>query len=380
MSTGGDPGSAIAVSGTEEETFSLWDMSRFSAMSLRARTLIVGSTVSAMLIGVGAAVPIPYVALGPGVTYNTLGTADGTPVISFAGSGVPATVKQGDGGGHLNMTTVSVYDQLPLFEALGMWMSGNYALVPRAEVYPPNKTVEQVNAQNTKDFSDSQTAAEIAALRYLKYPNVVYVGTIAEGSPSYNVLQPQDQITAVDGGAVTDFTSLQASLKNSLPGQVVVVRVLRSQKSVDVKVKLAANAQVGKQGFLGIGAQERPKAPFTISISLANIGGPSAGLMFTLGILDKLTPGGLTAGRFIAGTGTMEVDDNKGTVGAIGGILLKMIAAKAQGASVFLVPADNCPEALTRVPEGLALAKVSTLEDAVKALETLSAGGTPPSC
>lgn len=378
-------GSAIATSenlqsrNPESGTPIVGNMSRFSSMSLRARTLIVGSTVSALLIGVGVAVPIPYVALGPGVTYNTLGAVRGTPVISFAGA-VPATVKQSDGGGHLNMTTVSVYDQLPLFEALWMWTSGNYALVPRAEVYPPDKTVEQVNAQNTKDFSDSQTAAEIAALRYLKYPNVVYVGTIAEGSPSYNVLQPQDQITAVDGAAVTDFTSLQASLKNSLPGQVVVVRVLRSQKTVDVKVKLAVNAQVGKQGFLGIGAQERPTAPFTISISLADIGGPSAGLMFTLGILDKLTPGGLTAGRFIAGTGTMEVDDTKGTVGPIGGILLKMIAAKEQGASAFLVPADNCPEALTRVPEGLLLAKVSTLDDAVKALKTLAAGGTPPSC
>ncbi|MET3803934.1 PDZ domain-containing protein [Nakamurella sp. UYEF19] len=354
-------------------------MSWFSSLSLRARTLIVGSTVSVVLIVVGAAVPIPYVALGPGVTYNTLSDVDGTAVISFAGT-VPDSVKQSDGTGHLNMTTVSVYDKLPLFEALGMWVSGQYALVPRAEVYPPDKTVEQVNQQNTKDFSDSQSAAEIAALRYLKYPNVVYVGTIAASSPSFKVLQPQDQITAIDGTAVTDFTSLQTALKNTLPGQVATVTVLRADKSVDAKVTLMANPSAGKQGFLGIGAVERPKAPFTISISLSNIGGPSAGLMFTLGILDKLTPGGLTAGRYIAGTGTMEVEDDKGTVGAIGGILLKMIAAKAAGASVFLVPADNCAEALTRIPAGLELAKVATLGDAVTALKTLAAGGTPPSC
>ncbi len=354
-------------------------MSRFRSMSARARTLVVGSIVSALLIGVGASVPIPYVALGPGVTYNTLGTVEGTPVISFSGS-APASVKQSDGTGHLNMTTVSVYDRLPLFEAMGMWMSGQYALVPRSEVYPPDKTVEQVNQQNTQDFQDSQSAAEIAALRYLKYPNVVYVGTIAEGSPSYGLLQPQDQITAVDSTRVSDFPSLQAALTNTLPGQVAGVTVLRGGKTVEVKVKLKADAANGKQGFLGIGAVERPKAPFTISISLANIGGPSAGLMFTLGILDKLTPGGLTAGRYIAGTGTMEVADDKGTVGPIGGILLKMIAAKAAGASEFLVPADNCPEALTRVPQGLHLAKVATLDDAVKALATLRAGGTPPSC
>ena len=354
-------------------------MSWFSTMSLRARTLVVGTTVSAALISVGFFVPIPYVALGPGPTYNTLTSVDRTPVISFTGA-VPGSVKQGDGGGHLNMTTVSVYDHLGLFEALSLWGSGTYALVPRAEVYPPDKTAQQVEQQNTQAFQDSQSAAEIAALRYLKFPNVVYVGTIAEGSPSAGVLQPQDQILAIDGITVTDFTSLQAALKNSLPGQVVGVKVLRAKKSVDTKVKLVANAKVGKQGFLGIGAAERPKAPFTISISLANIGGPSAGLMFTLGIIDRLTPGGLTAGRFIAGTGTMEVEDDKATVGPIGGILLKMIAAKNVGASVFLVPADNCPEALTRVPAGLQLAKVATLEDAVKALRTLAAGGTPPSC
>lgn len=354
-------------------------MSWFSSLSLRARTLVVGSTVSVVLIGVGASVPIPYVALGPGVTYNTLGSADGTPVISFAGD-APASVRQSDGSGHLNMTTVSVYDSMPLFEALGMWASGNYALVPRAEVYPPDKTIEQVNQQNTQDFRDSQSSAEIAALRYLKYPNVVYVGTIAQGSPSFQVLQPQDQITAINGTAVMDFSSLQAALKNTLPNQNAAVTVLRAGKTVKIDIKLQANPSVGKQGFLGIGAVERPKAPFTISISLANIGGPSAGLMFTLGILDKLTPGGLTNGRYIAGTGTMEVDDTKGTVGPIGGILLKMIAAKGAGASVFLVPADNCAEALTRVPSGLELAKVTTLDDAVKALKTLAAGGTPPSC
>jgi PDZ domain-containing protein len=354
-------------------------MPSFSSLSLRARTLIAGSTLSVVLIGVGAAVPVPYVALGPGVTYNTLGSVNGTPVISFTGD-VPSSVKQSDGTGHLNMTTVSVYDQLPLFEAVGMWVSGNYALVPRAEVYPPNQTVEQVNQQNTQAFQDSQSAAEIAALRYLKYPNVVYVGTIAAGSPSAGVLRPQDQITAIDGTKIADFASLQAALKNSLPGQVAKVTVLRGAKSVDAKIKLEANATVGKQGFLGIGAVERPKAPFQVSIALANIGGPSAGLMFTLGVLDKLTPGGLTNGKYIAGTGTMEVDDTKGTVGPIGGILLKMIAAKDAGASVFLVPAANCAEALTRVPDGLELAKVATLNDAVKALQTLKTGGTPPSC
>ncbi|GGM07876.1 YlbL family protein [Nakamurella endophytica] len=360
-------------------------MSVVTRLSIRARAMVVGGVASLALLAVGAFVPIPYVALGPGVTYNTLSAVGGTEVITFSGSGVPASVSEDKGPGHLNMTTISVYDHQTLFQAIGLWADGDYSLVPREEIFPPDKTVEQVNRENAQQFSDSQSNAEIAALRYLKYPNVVYVGTIPESSPSAGVLQPQDQITAVDGTAVTDYASLRAVLARTRPGQVATVTVDRGGKRVDARVTLADAAKTGApagstQGFLGIGAVERPKAPFTIKISLANIGGPSAGLMFTLGVIDKLTPGDLTGGRFIAGTGTMEIDDDKGTVGAIGGILMKEIAARDAGATVFLVPADNCAEALTRVPDGLQLVKVATLSDAMAALKTLAGGGTPPGC
>ena len=364
-------------------------MTWFRTLSLRARSLIVGSALSLALISVGAFVPIPYVAVGPGCTYDTIsqeydGRSCAPPpaqVIGFSGPGVPASVTEKTSGtGHLNMLTITVYERQTLFSALGLWAQGNYALSPREEFYPPNKTEEQVNQENAQMFSDSQSAAEIAALRYLKYPNVVYVGTIPDDSPSAKVLQPQDQITGIDGAAVSDYASLKKALSTSKPGQVAAVTVLRGGRTLTEKVTLGANAEVGQQGVLGIGAAERPKAPFTIDITLANIGGPSAGLMFTLGIIDKLTPGDLTSGHFIAGTGTMEVDDDKGTVGPIGGILLKEIAARQAGATIFLTPASNCPEALTRVPAGLQLVKVATLADAMTALQTISAGGTPPGC
>ena len=158
----------------------------------------------------------------------------------------------------------------------------------------------------------------------------------------------------------------------------------RDGRSVPEKVTLGNGSKAGvsgaTQGFLGVGATERPRAPFGITISLANIGGPSAGLMFSLGVIDKLTAGDLTSGHFIAGTGTMEVDDDKGTVGPIGGILMKEIAARNAGATIFLVPQDNCPEASTRVPDGLRLVKVGTLAQAMDALHTLAAGGDPPGC
>ena len=354
-------------------------MKRWRSLSLRARTLIVGTVIAVALIAVGATVPIPYVALGPGVTFNTLGSVGGTDVISFSGDDVPASTKESTDG-HLNMTTISVYDHQTVFAAVGLWLDGDFSVVPREEVFPPNKTVEQVNQENAQMFADSQSNAEIAALRYLKYPNVVYVGTIPEGSPSSGVLEPTDRIIAIDATKVTDFNSLKAALAPTKPGQVVVVTVVRDNKTVIGKVTLQANAAQGTQGFLGIGAVERPMAPFQISISLANIGGPSAGLMFTLGIIERLSPGDLTGGHFIAGTGTMEVDDDKGTVGPIGGILLKMISARAAGATDFLVPADNCSEAVTQIPTGLRLDKVTDVDDAVAQVHTIATGGIPTGC
>ena len=350
----------------------------FTRMTLRGRTVVVGSTLTAVLVVAAAAIPIPYVAIGPGVTYDTLGSVEGVEVISFSGDDIPASVTQDlPDRGHLNMTTISITDNVPLFEALGLWASGRYALAPREDYFPPDKTVEQVQAQDAQAFKDSQSAAEIAALRYLGYPNVTYVGEIPDGSPSSGVLEPQDQIVDVDGTPITDFASLQAVLADSTPGQIVAVTVLRNGENVTEKVTLGSNPDVGDRGFLGIGAVERPVAPFTTSIALERIGGPSAGLMFTLGIIDKLTDDDLTGGQFIAGTGTIDPD---GAVGPIGGVQLKLITAREAGATTFLVPADNCAEAITQIPDGLQLVKVASLNDAMTALDTLKAGGTPPSC
>jgi PDZ domain-containing protein len=360
-------------------------MSWFTALTVRGKALLVGLILTSVLVTLGSTVKIPYVALGPGSTINTLGTYDGTPIFTFSGTGIPAAAEEPEpAGSHLNMTTVSVTDGMTLFGALGLWATGNFALVPREEQFPPNQTVEQVQAKNAKDFQDSQSASEVAALRHLGYPEVVYVGTIPEGSPSADVLDPQDKIVAVDDQPVTTFDSLKAILQSTRPGEVAEVTVDRTaadgtSSEVDAEVTLAANAEVGSQGFLGISAVQRPVAPFTISNALADsgIGGPSAGLMFTLGLLDRLTPGDLAGGHFIAGTGTI---DENGAVGPIGGIVLKLIAAEDAGATVFLVPDQNCAEALTRVPDGLTLVKVASLDDAMAALDAVRSGAPTTGC
>src|SRR5690606_11772826 len=120
-----------------------------------------------------------------------------------------------------------------------------------------------------------------------------------------------------------------------------------------------------------------PWAPFSIDFNLANVGGPSAGMIFSLAVVDKLTPGDLSGGEVVAGSGTISGD---GHVGAIGGITHKMLAARESGATVFLVPADNCEEAKSAPQEGMELVKVDTLATAVGALEALSADGERPHC
>ena len=128
---------------------------------------------------------------------------------------------------------------------------------------------------------------------------------------------------------------------------------------------------------MGVDIAEQYKFPFTVSFSVGDIGGPSAGMMFALGIIDKLTPVNLTGGKFIAGTGEIEAS---GRVDAIGGIQQKMVGARDAGATVFLTPAANCPDTKGAVPAGLRLVKVSTLSQAVTYLEDLKSGQAVPSC
>jgi PDZ domain-containing protein len=345
-------------------------------MSTRARTVWVGGVSSVVLLVTCSAVPVPYVALGPGSAFNVIGQAQGHQVITFTGEDIPAAAAE-QPSGRLDMLTVTIISEIPMLVAVALWATGTHDMAPREEYFPPGKSVEEVNQQNAQMFIDSQSNAEIEALRYLGYPNVVYVGDIPANSPSAGILQPQDQITAVDGKPVTDYNSLRSVMSTTKPGQVVTVTVLRNGESVDEKVTLGSNPSVGTQGVLGVNVAERPVAPFDIHIALSDIGGPSAGLMFTLGIIDRLTPGSLSGGKNIAGTGTMNLD---GTVGAIGGVRQKEITARRAGANVFLIPAANCAEGLTSVPRGLELVKVSTLDDAMAAVTSLSKGGTPPGC
>lgn len=309
--------------------------------------------------------------LGPGPTVNTLGEFDGDVVVDIEGTETYPTA------GNLNMTTVSQQDALTLGQAIAFWIGGRDQLVPRALIYPPDRSREEIDQDNTDQFRRSEDDAESAALGYLDYSSAVTVGSVGDPGPSLGKLQDGDAIDAVDGKPVANLDEFTGLMEQTRPGQQVVIDYRRKNAPAGAATITLGNREDGKpHGLLGISVFDSPWAPFDIDFHLANIGGPSAGLMFSLAVIDKLTEGELNGAQFIAGTGTITAD---GEVGPIGGITHKILAAREAGATVFLVPSDNCDEARS-AHEDIELVRVDTLTGAVDALNTLSAGGEPPGC
>ncbi|GAB3174841.1 PDZ domain-containing protein [Micromonospora palomenae] len=331
-------------------------------------TVLLGALLTTLLsIGVLGA-PIPYVVLGPGPTVNTLGTSDGKEVIQVTGRSTS------NSAGQLRMTTVGVQPTVKLRAAIAGWLSADEAVVPRELVYPPNESQEEVEKRNAEDFQNSQTSAETAALVELGYPVQVVAKEVASDGPSAGVLKAGDVITTVDGVKVTTATKLVELVRAKPAG--TALRIGYTRDGVAGTATVTSREQDGRPR-VGLVPEQRQPHPFTLKIDLANIGGPSAGLMFALGIVDKLEPADLTGGKIIAGTGTI---DDEGRVGPIGGIAQKLVGAKKAGAKVFLVPADNCAEAVRNPQPDLPLIRVGSLDEALTALETLRSGGQPIRC
>lgn len=324
---------------------------------------------------------VPYAEMSPGPTYNTLGQQNGKPVISITGRHTYPT------SGHLNMTTVQVTsaDYEPsLVSAVIGWLRDDVAVVPHANLYPDNQTEQEAEQQNAEEFASSQDNAKAAALRQLGYKvgSDVIVESVVAGSPSQGRLHAGDVIKAVDGTAITAPEQVAKLVTKHKPGQPTVFTVVSEGKPASVARNVTVTtvkAPDGNRAMVGIQPGTSHTFPFAIDIGLQDVGGPSAGLMFSLGIIDKLKPTDITGGKFIAGTGTIS---DTGEVGPIGGISMKTIAARNAGAQYFLTPSDNCAEAARNTPSGLTLVKVATLGDALKALDSIRSGQTSalPAC
>ena len=343
-------------------------------MSRRGLTLLVAG-IGVLAALAAAVVPsVPYVALTPGPTLNTLGATGGHRLIQIKGHRTyPAS-------GHLNMVTVSFLGgpgtQFNIFAALRAWLSPNDAVVPESEIFPAGQTQQQVVQQDTEQMVNSQQTATAAALCQLgiSFKVIDTIGATEKGKPAHGVLRRGDVISAVDGTPVTCHRDAAVLIRARQPGAPVQLTILR--RGTRMKVRLTT-ASIQGQAVVGVEVAESFAFPFSVKISTGNIGGPSAGLMFALGIIDMLSPANLTGGRFIAGTGEIEAN---GTVDPIGGIQQKMVGARAAGATIFLTPAANCPDTAGAVPAGMRLIKVSSLRGAIRDLDALKAGRPVPSC
>ena len=346
-------------------------------MSRRSLTLLIASVGTAVAIAVSVLVPVPYVILGPGPTLNTLGKdSSGQPLITISGhASYPTT-------GHLNLVTVSYQgcagNRFNIFTALVAWLNPHQAVVPEGEICPAGQTQKQTQEQDTQEMTSSQSTATAAALTQLHIPYSTQVVVVQpqKGFPAYGVLKAGDVITKVDGQPVTSQGGLTRLVYAHPAGSTLTLTIIRDGQSREVQV---GTRQSGGHPVMGVQITEQYKFPFQVKISVGDIGGPSAGMMFSLGIIDKLTKLNLTASRFIAGTGEITAS---GQVQPIGGIQQKMVGARNAGATIFLTPASNCADTKGAVPAGLRLVKVSTLNQAVTYLEALKSGhpNSVPSC
>ncbi|MDQ1703950.1 MAG: Lon-like protease [Frankiaceae bacterium] len=358
-------------------------------MSRRGLTFAVAAALIAVLAVLATVLPVPYVILVPGPVTDTLGdvpTASGgtRPVVAVSGA------QSYPPSGHLYLTTVGVVpgscDRHPtLLQALRSWFNDTQAVEPQQVICPPGESSTAVQHQNEQDMSQSQVDAITAALLHLGYKPLTERVVVAEildpKSPAASVLQQADVILAVDGHAISTADELRTQVGAHPIGTALRLTIERGGKKQDVVVKTIDSGDGSHRAVIGIKPDLHAtfkNVKVTIGIDPAQVGGPSAGLAFTLGIIDKLTPGDLTGGRTVAATGTI---DAFGTVGPIGGIQQKIAGALRAHATAFLVPTGDCADAKKVAPSSLVLVKVDTLDTALAALGRLATGsGTFPRC
>ncbi|KAA0961416.1 PDZ domain-containing protein [Microbacterium sp. ANT_H45B] len=348
----------------------------------RTRSVKLGLGVWALIVALIALVvltflPTPYVIQRPGPVYDTLGTAAGAdgeqiPLIQIDGAETYETA------GTLDLTTVQVVgnrERTPSwFELALAWTDSSRAVVPIDSVFPEGVTTEQRDEQNATLMVDSQHEATAAALDELGYDTgaEVVVQEVIDDAPAEGSLEAEDVITAVDGTAVSSAKQLKQAIQDA-GGAPVALTVQRAGDERVVEVTPEAQTQGDVTTWL-IGVSLRTDYDFAVDVTLQldNVGGPSAGMMFALGIIDTLTEGELNGGENVAGTGTIEAD---GTVGPIGGIRQKLYGARDAGAEYFLAPSSNCDEVTGHVPDGLTVISTSTLKESLAALDVIADGG-----
>ncbi|MCB2223988.1 MAG: PDZ domain-containing protein [Actinobacteria bacterium] len=326
--------------------------------------------VAAFVVVVGIAVlllwpvKVPYYAMSPGPVEEVSG------LVSIPGE--TTYPSEGD----MYLLTVGLRE-VNVFEWVEAHFSDETDLIARETIRPSGTTQEEITRRNLESMNESIDTAVYVALQRLGY-EVGFSGSgalvlqVVEESNSFGVLEVGDVITSVDGITVQTADEAAAVIRERAIGDVITIDGTDPDgEAFSHDIELGPHPDLEGTPMLGVAldtADLELVLPLDVRIDSRNIGGPSAGMMYTLTVIDLLTPGDLTGGHRIAGTGTIRFDQS---VGPIGGVRQKVYAARGIGAEYVLVPADNYEDALTASGDEIEVVSVSTLQDALDFLGTL---------
>jgi len=333
----------------------------------------IGFILAVAVIALGLVIRLPYYVLSPGSSRPT------ESLISVEGASTYET------NGDVDFLTVSLRQATP-FEALAAWVNPDLELTPEEDILG-KQSPDQNRDLNLRMMAASKDAAQYQALKRLGYTiesngTGAVVASVVEGGPSSGVLVSGDVITRVNGQPISFSQDLISIVSSSIPGSTLSMYVEQFDSSLadarpvrDVQVVLGARDNDASKGFLGVSTFTRDlsfKFPVQISIDSGRVGGPSAGLAFTLGILDVMTEGSLTGGLSVSATGTMALD---GTVGPIGEIHQKVMASRRAGVDLMLVPSSEIDEA-RKYAGTLRIEPVDSLDQALAVLTSVGGGNS----
>ena len=350
-------------------------------MNRRTLSSVLVVVLLAGLFAAAAFLPVPYVTMSPGPTVDVLAESDGRSIVDVSGAKTYPT--EGD----LRLTTVSVTSpgrEISLVEALSAWFDQTRAVYPRDVIYPPEQSVEDVKRESSVQMVSSQDTAVAVALEELGYelPVLVEVLGVTKGSPADGQLEVRDVIESVNGTRIRTLEQVSRLIQRTGPGAPAEFVVRRDGELRNVTVTAEKSEDDPDRAVVGIEIGAGYDFPFDVKLRIdKEIGGPSAGLIFAVAVYDTLTPGSLTGGADVAGTGSIDPD---GRVGPIGGIQQKIVAAADAGSDVFLVPPGNCPSALGADVQAdeIRLVRADTLHRALQSLKTYARDKSAdlPSC
>lgn len=323
------------------------------------------------------------------VNYFALYPGKASPV---NGSGAPVTIKaEHKGSGNVFLATVLLTNHVTLWDRLFAFRHPDTQLIKKTDL-TGGATPVQFAQQNAQEMTDSQLFAKVAALRRLGYTvpehgDGALILQVQPGSPADGPLKAGDVVKKIDGRSISLASDATAAIRTHKPGDLVALQIVRpgpSPQATDVSLRpIQCGSQLcpgdPRRALIGVGLatdQDHFDLPTQVGLSIAtdNIGGPSAGLAFALGAIDALTTSRLTGGHRVAVTGTIDADGN---VGPVGGVELKTVAVERAGCEYFLVPPDEFAAATAKARgHHLTVAKVSTLDDALRFLKTIGGDET----